>query len=37
VPNWKAGAPGGIRTHDHQLRRQVLYPTELRAQILAIQ
>lgn len=27
----KTGAPGGIRTPDHQLRRQVLYPTELRA------
>ena len=24
------GAPGGIRTHDHLLRRQMLYPTELR-------
>ena len=27
------GAPGGIRTHDHQLRRQVLYPAELRAPV----
>lgn len=25
----KNGSPGGIRTHDHLLRRQVLYPTEL--------
>ncbi len=33
LPKWhRSGAPGGIRTHDHQLRRQVLYPTELRAQ-----
>jgi hypothetical protein len=23
------GAPGGIRTHDHRLRRAVLYPAEL--------
>jgi hypothetical protein len=28
------GAPGAIRTRDHLLRRQVLYPTELRAQLL---
>src|SRR5687767_8378508 len=27
----KAGAPGGIRTHDLQLRRLPLYPSELRA------
>ena len=26
------GAPGEIRTHDPLLRRQMLYPTELRAQ-----
>ena len=26
------GAPGGIRTPDHLVRSQVLYPTELRAQ-----
>ena len=26
------GAPGGNRTHDNLLRRQMLYPTELRAQ-----
>jgi hypothetical protein len=26
------GAPGGSRTHDPLLRRQLLYPTELRAQ-----
>jgi hypothetical protein len=26
------GAPGGIRTHDHRLRRAVLYPAELQAQ-----
>src|SRR5690348_16251450 len=25
------GAPGGTRTHDHRLRRPVLYPAELRA------
>src|SRR5881396_3842789 len=28
----KAGALGGNRTHDPLLRRQLLYPTELRAQ-----
>ena len=28
----KAGTPGGIRTPDHLVRSQVLYPTELRAQ-----
>ena len=27
-----SGAPGAIRTHDRLLRRQMLYPTELRAQ-----
>jgi hypothetical protein len=27
----KYGAPGGTRTHDHRLRRPVLYPAELRA------
>ena len=26
----KNGAPGGIRTHDLLLRRQTLYPAELR-------
>ena len=25
------GAPGGIRTHDPQIRNLVLYPAELRA------
>ena len=25
------GAPGGTRTHDHPLRRRVLYPAELQA------
>jgi hypothetical protein len=25
------GAPGGTRTHDHRLRRPVLYPAELQA------
>lgn len=34
--DWDNGAPGGIRTHDHQLRRQVLYPAELQAQTLTI-
>lgn len=28
------GAPGEIRTPDHLVRSQVLYPTELRALIL---
>jgi hypothetical protein len=28
----ESGAPGAIRTHDRLLRRQMLYPTELRAQ-----
>ena len=28
------GAPGEIRTPDHQVRSLVLYPTELRAQVL---
>jgi hypothetical protein len=28
----KSGAPAAIRTRDHLLRRQMLYPTELRAQ-----
>ena len=27
----ESGAPGAIRTRDHLLRRQMLYPTELRA------
>ena len=26
-----SGAPGGTRTHNHRLRRPVLYPVELRA------
>jgi hypothetical protein len=30
-PGWD-GAPGGIRTPDPLLRRQMLYPAELRAQ-----
>ena len=30
VPGQKSGAPGGIRTHDLLLRRQALYPAELR-------
>ena len=30
--NDEDGAPGAIRTRDHLLRRQMLYPTELRAQ-----
>ena len=25
------GAPDGTRTHDHPLRRRMLYPTELQA------
>ena len=29
----KYGAPGEIRTPDHQVRSLVLYPTELRAHI----
>jgi hypothetical protein len=28
----RSGAPGGIRTPDPLLRRQILYPAELRAQ-----
>src|SRR5579863_2241061 len=31
VRNPKNGAPGGIRTPDPLLRRQTLFPTELRA------
>ena len=31
-PGWD-GAPGGIRTPDPLLRRQMLYPAELRARI----
>ena len=27
----KIGAPGGIRTPDHLVRSQVLYPAELQA------
>ena len=30
---WIYGAPGEIRTPDHLVRSQVLYPTELRARI----
>ena len=30
-----SGAPGEIRTPDHLVRSQVLYPAELRAQIFA--
>ncbi len=35
VTKWsrECGAPGGIRTPDHRLRRAVLYPAELRARI----
>src|SRR5271168_1716235 len=29
----RSGAPGGIRTPDPLLRRQILYPAELRAQL----
>ena len=29
----KSGVPGGIRTHDPLLRRQLLYPTELQGRI----
>ena len=32
----KNGTPGGIRTHDLLLRRQTLYPAELRVQPLFI-
>ena len=28
-----SGTPGGIRTHDLLLRRQTLYPAELRAHL----
>ena len=28
------GAPGGIRTPDHLVRSQVLYPAELRARVV---
>ena len=28
-----SGTPGGIRTPDHVVRTDVLYPTELRAQL----
>ena len=31
---WDYGAPGGIRTHDPQIRNLVLYPTELRARMM---
>ncbi len=30
----RSGAPGGIRTPDPLLRRQILYPAELRARCL---
>lgn len=30
------GAPGEIRTPDHQVRSLVLYPTELRARVLLV-
>jgi hypothetical protein len=34
APQWAGnGAPGENRTHDPLLRRQLLYPTELRAQL----
>ena len=29
--SWNNGAPGEIRTPDHLVRSQVLYPAELRA------
>jgi hypothetical protein len=32
--DFMVGDPGGIRTHDPQLRRLLLYPTELPGQIL---
>ena len=32
----KSGAPGGTRTHDPLLRRQMLYPAELPELILFI-
>jgi hypothetical protein len=32
--NERCGRPGWTRTSDHLLRRQVLYPPELRAQII---
>ena len=28
------GAPGGIRTHDRRIRNPLLYPTELRVQVV---
>ena len=31
LPHEEVGAPGGTRTHDNLFRRQVLYPSELRA------
>src|SRR5205085_3863837 len=33
----KAGAPGGTRTHNPQLRRLVLYPVELRAPVVGVE
>ena len=33
----KTGAPAGTRTQDPLLRRQMLYPTELRAQLANLQ
>src|SRR5690348_3396533 len=35
MDNFGNGAPGGIRTPDHLVRSQVLYPTELRARCLS--
>ena len=29
------GVPGGIRTHDPQRRRLILYPTELRVHLFS--
>lgn len=31
MTNFDIGAPGGIRTPDHLVRSQVLYPAELQA------
>src|SRR5207249_2265806 len=33
-PSWENGAPAATRTRDPLLRRQMLYPTELRARPL---
>jgi hypothetical protein len=35
VPEFLAGAPGGIRTHDRRIRNPLLYPTELRVRASA--